>query len=295
MPKEKFTDINILDEDGVERNIRVIKPTNKLNSEAQRIGAKVWTDCIQDGVMTKQELKQLMKDKGIWGEAHDKRQREIEDSLVSLERQLYINKRKKMKLSEAKQIAYDMKRKRIELRDHIAERIALEGNTAESLADNAKIDFLVANCTLFQNGQKVYKTIEDYQNGADDIVAFTAAAALAEMLYSLDASFERGLPENKFLVAAGLVNEDLDLVNKEGELVDLDGKVINERGWYQDEDGNRVDKNGNPMTDQGTYIPQVSYIDDETGEEIVVSLEDEQEGEDTPEEETTEENNDTES
>ena len=34
-----------------------------------------------------------------------------------------------------------MKKKRIELRDHIARRLELEGNTAEALSDNAKFDF----------------------------------------------------------------------------------------------------------------------------------------------------------
>jgi hypothetical protein len=196
-----------------------------------------------------------------------------------------------------------MQKKRIELRDHIASRIELEGNTAESLSDNAKFDFLVANCTLWENGNKVYNSLDAYQDSSDDTVAFTAAATLAEMLYAIDPEFEKALPENRFLRAAGVVNEDLEYVDKDGVRTDRDGKTINDLGWFQDEEGNRVDANGHLLNQNGTYIPQVTYIDDETGKEIPIDVKDETEEEEKPEKseepavetEDAEETNDTES
>ena len=288
--KEKIVDVTL--DNGDKVTIKVVKPTNRLNSRAQRIGATVWTQCIQDGVMTKQELMQLMENKGIWGKAEQNKQDEIQADIAALEKQLFINKKKKIKLSEAKGIAMKMKEKRIELRDHIAKRLELEGNTAEALSDNAKFDFLVANCTLWENGNKVYNSLDEYQDSADDTLAFTAAATLAEMIYAIDAEFEKGLPENAFLKAAGIINEDMEYVDKDGNRVDSKGKKINDLGWYLDDDGNRVDVDGNALNEDGSFVPQVSYIDDETGEEISIEAEEEPEEEqqeDVEEEDASEE------
>lgn len=289
-PREKTVDVTL--ENGDKVTIKVVKPTNRLNSRAQRIGATVWTQCIQDGVMTKQELMQLMDKKGIWGKAEQNKQDEIQSSLAALEKQLFLNKKKKIKLSEAKGIALKMKEKRIELRDHIAKRLELEGNTAEALSDNAKFDFLVANCTLWENGNKVYNNLDEYQDSGDDTLAFTAAATLAEMIYAIDAEFEKGLPENSFLRATGMINDEMQYVDKDGNRVDSKGKKINDLGWYLDDDGNRVDVDGNPLNEDGSFVPQVSYIDDETGEEVSIDAEPEEEEQISEE---PEENSDTES
>jgi hypothetical protein len=169
MPREKEKVVEVKLDNGQIVKIKVIRPTNRLNSEAQRIGATVWTQCIQDGVMTKQELQRILKEKGIWGKEQEQKEKDITSEIAELEKKLYLNKKKKLKLSEAKNFAIDMRKKRNELRDHIAQRIALEGNTAEALSDNAKFDFLVANCTFYENGNKVYNTLESYQDSADDV------------------------------------------------------------------------------------------------------------------------------
>ena len=160
-----------------------------------------------------------------------------------------------------------MRIKRNELRDLIAEKMSLEQNTAESISDNSKFEYLVANCTFYENGQKVYTSLEDYQNRADDKLAFTVASSLAAMIYSVDKDFEAKLPENKFLKMFNFVNDDLNLVNKEGDTVDLDGKRIDRNGYWLNDEGQRVDKDGNVLDENGNYVPTVEYITDD-GDEI---------------------------
>ena len=161
-----------------------------------------------------------------------------------------------------------MRRLRIKLRELISERLALEENTAEALADNSKFDYFVADCTFYANGQKVYNSVEDYNQKSSDEIAFAAASALAEMLYQVDNKFEENLPENKFLKKFNLVNEDLSLVDKDGILVDTQGRRINENGHYINSDGHRVDKDGNLLNEDGTYVIQLEYENDLRPEEI---------------------------
>lgn len=260
--KERVIEVDI---DGNKTKLVIKKPNNVTLSQAQRIGAKSWTDCVRDGIMTKKELEKFMKEQGIWDDGKDKEQKAIIEEIANMEKRLFIGSQghTKLKASEGKEIAIKMRVKRAELRDLIAERISLEQNTAESISDNARFDYLVANCAYYENGQKVYNDLEDYRSRADVEPAFTAASTLAGMLYSVDRDFEAKLPENKFLKMFNFVNEDLSLVNSDGETVDLDGRRIDKNGYYLNDEGKRVDKDGNLLDELGNYVPTVEYITDE--------------------------------
>jgi hypothetical protein len=269
---EKTIDVTIK-ENGQDKTVKILvkKPSNAMISKAQIVRAKTWTDCVRDGIMPKKELQQFMEKQGIWDADKDKKQKTIIEDIARLEKELYLNgKGGKLKMTDGKNIAIEMRRKRAELRDHIAEKMSLEQNTAESLADNAQFDFLVANCTFYENGQKVYNNIDDYHSNSDGEIAFAAASALAQILYSLDKDFESNLPENKFLKMFNLVNDDLSLVNDKGETVDTEGRRVDKFGYYINDDGHRVDKDGNLLDENGNYIPSVTYTD-EKGKKISVN------------------------
>lgn len=262
--KEKVVDVKMKDGDK-EKTVKIVvkRPNNALLSQAQRVSAKSWTDCVRDGIMTKKELEKFMKEQGIWNNDKDTEQKKITEEINRLERELYVSgKNGKLRATDGKNIAIEMRKKRIELRELIGERMSLEQNTAEAIADNARFDFLVANCAYYDNEQKVYKDMDDYTANSDSEIAFAAATALAQMMYSVDKDFEAKLPENKFLKMFNFVNDDLALVNDKGERVDTENRKIDEFGYYINEDGKRVDKEGNLLDENGNYVPSVTYVDD---------------------------------
>lgn len=269
-----------------EIEIYVKRPNNDIIKMAERYKSKVWNQCIQDEILTKKELGILMRKRGIWDEAKDKEEQEITKEIVRLEKELFHGKdgKSKPKVSDGRDIAIQIRRKRSELRDLITERITLEENTADNLADNARFDFLVANCTFYKDGTRVYKDFNEYNNKSADEIAFMAANLLGKMLYNLDNDFERNLPENKFLSKFGLVNEELSLVDPKNpnQLVDTKGKRIDEDGYYIDENGNRIDRDGYKLTEEGTY-EMVEYEND------LVIDEDKSEAKKTKKKKTTEE------
>jgi len=261
--KEKTVEVTVRNGDQDQKvNIVIRKPNNAVLSQAQRVGAKAWTDCVRDGIMTKKELEKFMKEQGIWDDGKDEEQKKIIQEISNLEKKLYVGSagHNKLKASEGKDIAIEMRIKRAELRDLIAERMSLEQNTAEAISDNAKFDFLVSTCTYHENGSKVYADIEDYKQNADSEIGFTAASTLASLLYSVDKDFEAKLPENKFLKMFKFVNDDLSLVNDKGETVDLEGRRIDKNGYYINDEGKRVDKDGNILDEFGNYVPTVTYV-----------------------------------
>lgn len=246
-------------QDGQETEVEiyVVRPNNDTIKMAERYKSKVWNQCIQDGILTKKELGVLMRKRGIWDEKKDREENEITKEIIKLEKELYQGKTggAKPKLSEGRDLAIQIRRKRSELRDLITEKITLEENTADNLADNARFDYLVAHCTFYKDGTRVYKDFDEYNKKSSDEIAFEAASLLGKLFYNLDSDFEKNLPENKFLKRFNLVNDDLSLVdpNNPEQLIDTNGKRIDKDGYYIDENGNRIDREGAKLTEEGMY------------------------------------------
>ena len=265
--QKKTVKVEVTKEDGSKQEVTiyVIRPTNNTIKNADRYRAKTWNQCVMDNILTKKELNKIMIDRGIWNENKESEHNSIIEEIQRLEKKLFIGDEttgKKVKISEGQKIAIEMRKLRVKLRELIAEKISMEENTAEALSDNAKFDYFVADCSFYENGQKIFSSIEDYNQKSSDEIAFAAASALAEILYQIDSNFEDYLPENVWLKDFNLVNKDLSLVNKDGQLVDLEGRRINESGEYIDEQGRRVDKYGNLLNPDGTYVLQVEYEND---------------------------------
>jgi hypothetical protein len=261
--KEKRVKVTKDDGDVVE--IVVKRPTPKHLSQAQMIGSRIWTQAVRDGIFTKIGLEKFMEEQGIWDSDKAIQQTRILQQIGLLEKEIASGKNPNgtsLKLSEGKSKAIELRRLRIELRELIAEKISLEANTAEGLADNAKFNYLVSECTYHEDGTKVYSSLDDYNNRSDDEISFSAAAALGEIVYNLDRSYEESLPENQFLKKYHFVNEDLSLVDKDGNRVDVDGTRVNDKGWLVNDKGERVDREGNLLTESGNLLVQGDFIDD---------------------------------
>lgn len=259
--KQKEVDVEL--EDGEKVKILIKRPSSQLLTKAQKIGAKIWTESVRDGLFTKLTLHEFMKSNGIWDEEKENEQNKITEEIQQLERDIALGVNgKRLKVSEGKEKALQIRRLRNKLRELISEKIGLEANTAEGLSDNAKFNFLVASCTYHPDGEKVYTNLADYEERSDDPVAFSAAAALGEMIYNLDKSYEEGLPENQFLKRFKLVDEDLSLIDKEGNKIDVDGTKVNDKGWLINDEGSRVDREGNLLSESGQILLQADYEDD---------------------------------
>lgn len=262
-------------EDGQQIVVVVKKPTNDQLKQADIHKAKAWNKAFKEGVMTKAEVEKIMVDRGIWSEEKSKIESRLSQEILELEKRLYRGDGKAApKLSDGRDIALEMRQKRIELRDLISERLAADDNTAESLADNARFDFLVYKCSYNgETDQPLFDSYEDYNSQGSSRPAIAAAQLLARMIYDLDSDFESKLPENAFLRQHKLVNDDGQLIDpKTKYTVDPEGRRINELGHYLDEDGNRVDINGVKIDEDGLY-EMVEYENDLYEEEVEEEVE----------------------
>ena len=224
----KRLDREVIKEDGTKVEIYVRKPTNGELTRAEKVRAKSWSKFKSDpDIMSKVQLKRYLEERKIWDKDKQKESLALEKSINALQDKLIRPGKRKVKLSEARSIAIELRKKRVEYRDLLSEKIELESNTTESLADNARFDFLVTCCTFYKDtNEKVYNSVGDYENDSTD-TAFTAAAALGQLMYNLTDSFEATLPENDFLIKQKLADgESLALIDFDGNYVDEDFNVI---------------------------------------------------------------------
>ena len=215
----------------------------------------------------------------MWDDEKQAKLTQLQESVTAAEKTLAKGG---IALRKAKEVALEMQKTRLEMRNLLAARTSLDNHSAEGQADNARFNFLVSCCVVYKDSDKKYfDNLKAYLENADDPVAIEGAQALANMLYGLDNDFEKNLPENKFLRKYKFVDENLRFINKEGNFVDSEGRLVNEDGQYINEAGERVDRFGNLLDEEGEMIVESKPFLDDDGEPVI--LEDKKENEDKEE------------
>lgn len=230
MVDKKEKTIESVDNDGNVVKVLITNPTAKQYRDSQVEYNKAFREALDSGALLRQKINDHMVDQGLWGEDKEQRYQKFLSDINEKEELLNAGG---VKLSEAKEAALRLRELREGFKDLIAERNALDANSAEGQADNARFSELVRVCMINPDtGQPYFPDQQAYDSQADQPWVVEASGELANMLYGLDPDYEGGLVENKFLKEFKFVNEDLRFINDDGHLVDQEGRLINEDGRY---------------------------------------------------------------
>lgn len=254
--------------DGVEKEFLVRSPSLNDQREGQKIYNQAFTDAVKSKSVVRAKLDDLLQDQGLWND-------EKQAKFTGLQRELLDGEKRLAKggfsLNEAKDLAIKMKKTREEIRDLISVRSSLDNHSAEGQADNARFNYLVSACLVYNDTKQSYfSNMEDYLNRSGEEVAILGAQNLANMLYGLDNDYESTLPENKFLKKYKFIDDKLRFVDKKGRLIDSEGRLVDENGRYIDDQGSFVDKFGNRVDEQGDYVVETKPFLDDEGKPIVL-------------------------
>lgn len=255
------------DSKGNDVTVIVRPPTAKDKNSAQLEYLKAFRKALDNGAILKQRLEDHLVEQGIWDESKQEQYEKITNTINEGDRKL---KKGGIKLEEAKEIAISMQDARAEFRLLIAERTAMDTNTAESQADNASFDHLASLCIVDEKGKPIFSSSDDYRDHGEEPYVVQSASILASKLYQLDPDYDKSLPENKFLKQYKFVDEELRTINEDGALVDDEGRLINEDGRYIDAEGNFIDRDGNPVDEEGELVVEFSPFLDDAGKPIIL-------------------------
>jgi len=254
--------------DNAEREMLVRSPSLNDQREAQKVYNQAFTDAIKSKSVVRAKLDDLLKDQGLWNDEKQANFSVLQKELLEGEKRLAKGG---FSLNEAKDLAIKMKSVREEIRDLISVRTSLDNHSAEGQADNARFNYLVSVCLVYNDTKQPYfNSMEEYLNRAGEEVALLGAQNLANMLYGLDNNYESNLSENKFLKKYRFIDDKLRLVDKKGRLIDSDGRLVDENGRFIDENGNFVDKYGNKVDSEGDYIVDTKPFLDDEGNPVIL-------------------------
>lgn len=258
--------------DDKEITLAIVPPDSEVIEKAETVYAVKWRESVESGLIMQAGVEQILRKGNLWNDTLQQERTEIAKALEDGEKKLL---RGGIKLSEAKQIAIEMRINRNRLTQINSVWQEIQSNTAETRADNAKFNYFVSQCTVYADtGKKYFDSYEDYQSRrTNDVVSQEAAKTFGFMYYGLDANFQHGLPENKFLKTYGLCNEKLHLIDKQGHLVNANGQRVDEYGNLLNDKGEMVDDSGDAYTENGELKVDFKPFLDETEQPIVLAEE----------------------
>lgn len=254
------------DKDGNDLELAVLHPTYSLTHKQQLEHNKSFREALESGCILREALDKFMRQQNLWDDERQNEYDMLQQKVADGEDKLAAGG---IKLSEARNLAVEIRVYRLQLKALVAERLSLDSKTAQGQAENHSFNWLLSQCVVNdKDGKQYFKSVEDYYDKANEQATIDCAKVLAGIVYGLPRDYEKNLPENKFLLKYKLVDENLRLVNKDGQYVDLQNKRINEDGYYIDKDDNLIDADGNPITKDGNPIIEFSEFLDDDGEPV---------------------------
>lgn len=249
--------------------LAVTLPSAKVKQNGRLVHARGYNDAVQAGAMLREELEGHLRKSKLWDDERQAEYDRLRNILLDGEKKLA---KKNMKLTDARKLAIDMSKARVDLQDLLAQRNRVDQNTADAIADQAQFNYFVANCTVYNQNGKPFFTSDGMTANTDVYVergteqcAIDAATHLSEMMFGSEKDVLEKLPENQFLRKYKFADEEFHLidqrgrkVDEKGRLVDDDGRFIDEKGEYVDADGVKVDKDGRYIEEQEGF-----FLDDD--------------------------------
>lgn len=230
--KKEFT----VEKDGKEIKLSVVRPSQAIRQRSEIEYAKAWGSYAKEpGILLETALWDTLRKKKLWDDDRQNELNEIDKRMSESEKLLPDEngkvKQKGVTLSMARKAAIQMRVDRMKRVVLLSDVTKLRSNTAEGLSENSKFNYLVSQCVLTDTGKPYFNSLDNYLERANDKDAETAASEFANLYYDYNKDFDKGLPENAFLLKHKMCRDkDLALTNKNGDLVDVEGNPIDEKG-----------------------------------------------------------------
>ncbi len=207
-----------------EVKLAVKRPNHEQQQEAQLIYQRFMNKYLKEGIMPRVKLEVMVKD-----EERDKEEKELARKINDCREQL---KRGGIKKSQAVKLAKESIKLNFDWLRLNREKNEVLNNSAETLADNHRFNYLVSCATVYSTSDKpVFNSYDDFlkEDNLGNQVPAIAGEYYAKLIHNLDDDFRKDWPEYRFLQRFNYVNDKLQFVDSEGKLVDFDGKPLPEK------------------------------------------------------------------
>jgi hypothetical protein len=252
-----------------DREYVVNEPTFDQYNEADKIEKRTFNQELLENGLLRQQVDVELKKRGLWSDEQEQEFRTLSTELNDSEFRLESGG---IKLTNAKELALDMRVNRGRMVDMLTSRANLDSATCEGIAADKRFKYLLIQCLVYKDsGESCFQDIFQLDRPENFAVVNKGSEELFSVLNGSH-NTDESLPENKFLKKYGFVNDELSLIDKDGRLIDRNDKHINEYGkfikWTSEKTSILVDIDGREIDKDGNFVVDFVLFLDEEGSPI---------------------------
>lgn len=178
-------------------------------------------------LLLRSQLEDWLEETGVWSQKDQDKIDQLRTEIHDLYKKL---NKGNIKLSEAREFAIQMAEKRGKMAQIMIKRQTFDDATVEAIAEQEQKDYLVFACTYIVGEEKRYwDTFEDCKYDKLNPVYRQAMLRVNNYIYNIDPEIEKQLPENKFLLKYGFVDENMNFIDRKTKVpVDRHGTPLTE-------------------------------------------------------------------
>lgn len=198
--------------------VYVTPPSYKVDQELKTAYAVAYRKAISLGVATRSSMLELLRKEQIWGDEEEERllTKTVEAATVEAELRNAIGSSDR---KSQKEVALKLVGLRNELYGLVQIKSLPLAHTAESIAEDVRLDKFVSLCTFHEDGRQYFKTHDDFLNRRSETDVIAIFNAVIDELSKHNAELLIKLPENQWFINNGLMDKEGNV--REKELVDL--------------------------------------------------------------------------
>ncbi len=245
--------------------LKTINITPDIRLESNKFFGRAFNEALAGGYQLKIEAERMLEAKGLLDtKADEKKLADVRKTLRTMEVELRKGMvgTRRMTKQEGKELALRMKDERAKLSSIGSALNEYFNNTAESYAENERLQYYIYACTVFSDtGVKYWKSYDAFKSEENNELVNEATKGFLSVVGGIDRDYEKKFYENVWLQRFGFMNELYQLVDEKGRLINRDGKLIDKEGRFIDENGAFVDNFGNPIDESGTLLVEDSWAE----------------------------------
>jgi hypothetical protein len=249
---------NVTDSKNNEIKLKTVNISPEIRSESNQFYSNAFDKALADGYKLRLECEKLLEQRGLLDTALQDKQ--IEDLRAKIKkheielRSARINGRRLSK-DEGFKLALQIRKLRKELNGVGAGLSDFFKNSAESIADNERFQYLIYACTIRQDtGERYWGSYDEMKNESEQAIYTAAINSFVKLSMGVEQDLENPFYENQWLQRMGYANKKGELVDSKGRLIDENGRLVNSEGYFVNEEGKRVDIYGNLVDDKGNLL-----------------------------------------
>jgi hypothetical protein len=211
--KKSPPNTNVREFEYEDRTYFVSRPNQKIQGESDPIYMKAFKQALKDGFYIGAEIDKVLKELDLDDDSIKEQEETYTDEIKTLAQKLKDEEYKD--LDEGYKMAMGIKELREKI-DSIADpRRELESKSAHMRAENKRFSYYAYACIKDENGNRLWNSFNDFEDDDSDL-AVKAATELMLLLYDVgtdkNKKAQASLPENKWLIDNGFMNEDLEMI-----------------------------------------------------------------------------------